>query len=95
MFWWLKRPRRYIEPLPKDLDPKSPEARAFWYRTPQNKRRFRLGCASYCMIVSIVMGIYWFTTTYSVQRIQVDTSITQTAKTGEAIPTDTPTPTEW
>lgn len=47
------------------------------------------------MIVSIVMGIYWFTTTYSVQRIQVDTSITQTAKTGEAIPTDTPTPTEW
>ena len=97
VFWLLKRPRRVIELLPKDMDPKAPEARSFWYRAPQNRKRLGMGMSIYLMLASVVMGVYWFNTTYTVQRVgAVPPPAFVEDKNAQATPTpeivETPTP---
>lgn len=70
VFMILKRPKRYIEPLPRDMDPKGPEARPFWHRAPQNRRRFAIGCGGYLVVALLVLGAHWWTSNYTVQSIQ-------------------------
>jgi hypothetical protein len=91
VFWWLKRPRRVIELLPKDMDPKAPEARAFWYRSPQNKKRLGMGCSIYLMLASLVMGVYWFNTTYTVQRASHQAAIMNALSVADKHSLPTPT----
>lgn len=73
VFLVLRRPKRYIEPLPRDMDPKGPEARPFWHRAPQNRRRFAIGCGGYLVVALLVLGVYWWNLNYTVQSIQVAT----------------------
>jgi hypothetical protein len=90
-FWWLKKPRRYVEPLPAG-DPKSQEFKSFWNRYKQNKRRQNIGCFGYIMFVMMAMLVYWLTTNYDIINVKAKAQPSATA-TPLITETTLPTPT--
>lgn len=99
VFWWLKRPHKYREPLPPG-DPKSTDFKPFWNRGRQNRLRFQRGCFGYIMFVCAAMLIYWLGQNYRVVNIKAQdnqATITQmqtidAMQTVEYILTQTPAP---